>query len=267
MDSSPTGEHVVAARVSGDATSAFADGPPAGVPAPAGAFKASAKPINVVVFADTDLLSDFMWVQHANFFGQTMSQPFANNGELVWNALDNLAGSTDLISIRGRASYSRPFERVDALRRDADSQFRSTELQLETELNQTEENLTKLQSAQPGGSEAMLSVDQAREIERFQDEKLRIRKELRAVKSGLELRHQVARDVDQVHQHPGGAAVVRRRGDAGRAVASPPSSCHRHAAQGSRGMMRIRSRALAGATAVLLIAGLWLSLHRSSQQR
>src|SRR5688572_17877089 len=31
-------------------------------------------------------------------------------------------------------------------------------------------------------------------------------------------------------------------------------------------MMRIRSWALAGAAAVLLIAGLWLSLHRSSQQ-
>ena len=112
-----------------------------------------------------------------------MFQPFANNGELVWNALDNLAGSNDLISIRGRASYSRPFERVDALRRDADARFRATEQQLEAELNQTEETLTKLQSAQPGGSEAILSAEQAREIERFQDEKLRIRKELRAVKS------------------------------------------------------------------------------------
>lgn len=180
----PSGEFVVAARISGDAASAFPDGPPAGV-APAGALKTSAKPINVVVIADSDMLSDFMWVQTRNLFGQVLSQPFANNGELVWNALDNLAGSADLISIRGRAAYSRPFDKVDALRRSADAQFRSTEMELEKQLQQTEENLAKLQSAQPG-SDALLSTDQAREIERFQEQKLRIRKELRAVKSGLE---------------------------------------------------------------------------------
>ena len=116
--SSPTGELVVAARVSGDGVSAFPDGPPAGVAAAPDALKASAKPLNIVVVADSDLLSDFMWVQQRNFFGQTIAQPFANNGELVWNALDNLSGSADLISIRGRAPYSRPFERVEALRRD-----------------------------------------------------------------------------------------------------------------------------------------------------
>jgi ABC-type uncharacterized transport system involved in gliding motility auxiliary subunit len=182
----PTGELVVAARVSGNATSAFAAGPPAGVAAAPGALKASVKPLNVVVVADTDLLSDFMWVQTRNFFGQMMSQPFANNGELVWNAMDNLAGSADLISIRGRATYSRPFDRVDTLRRNADAQFHSKEQQLEDELAKTEDALSKLQTSKPGGSEALLSADQAQEIERFQQEKLRIRKELRAVKAGLE---------------------------------------------------------------------------------
>ncbi len=82
----PTGEFVVAARVSGDAASAFAAGPPAGVTAAPDALKASSKPLNVVVIADTDLLADFMWVQTRNFFGQTLLQPFANNGEFVWNA-------------------------------------------------------------------------------------------------------------------------------------------------------------------------------------
>jgi ABC-type uncharacterized transport system involved in gliding motility auxiliary subunit len=182
----PDGQHVVAARISGEATSAFASGPPPGVAAAPGALKASAKPLNVVIIADTDLLSDFMWVQQRNFFGQMVAQPFANNGELVWNALDNLVGSNDLISIRGRASYSRPFDRVETLRRTAEAQFRNTAQQLETQLSQTEETLTKLQTAQGGGSDAILSADQVREIDRFQAEKLRIRKELRAVNSGLE---------------------------------------------------------------------------------
>jgi ABC-type uncharacterized transport system involved in gliding motility auxiliary subunit len=182
----PTGEFVIAARVSGNATSAFAQGAPAGVTASPNALKASAKPLNVVVIADTDFLADFMWGQPRNFFGQSVFQPFANNGELVWNAIDNLSGSNDLISIRGRASYSRPFDRVEALRRSADAQFHSKEQQLETELTQTEDKLSKLQTAQPG-NDTLLSPDQAREIERFQEEKVRIRKELRAVKAGLEL--------------------------------------------------------------------------------
>jgi ABC-type uncharacterized transport system involved in gliding motility auxiliary subunit len=182
----PTGELIVAARVSGTAVSAFPDGPPQGVAAAPGALKASAQPLNVVVIADSDLLSDFMWVQQRNFFGQTIAQPFANNGELVWNALDNLGGSNDLISIRGRAAYSRPFERVEELRRTADARFRSTEQQLETQLQQTEEQLNKLQTAQPGGNDAILSPEAAQAIDRFQAEKLRIRKELRSTKAQLE---------------------------------------------------------------------------------
>jgi ABC-type uncharacterized transport system involved in gliding motility auxiliary subunit len=125
------------------------------------------------------------WVQQRNFFGQMIAQPFANNGEFVWNALDNLGGSDDLISIRGRAAYSRPFDRVDALRRTADAQFRAKEQQLETELQQTEEQLNKLQAAQPG-NDAILSPEAAQAIDRFQEEKLRIRKELRSTKSQLE---------------------------------------------------------------------------------
>jgi len=176
----------VAARISGDGVSAFPNGPPQGVAAAADALKASSKPMNIVIVADTDLLSDFMWVQQRNFFGQTMAQPFANNGELAWNAIDNLSGSADLISIRGRAPYSRPFERVEALRRDADARFRSTEQQLETQLQQTEEQLNKLQSAQPG-NDAILSPEATEAIDRFQNEKLRIRKELRKTKADLEL--------------------------------------------------------------------------------
>jgi ABC-type uncharacterized transport system involved in gliding motility auxiliary subunit len=181
----PSGELIVAARVSGNGVSAFPDGPPPGVAAAPDALKASAKPLNIVVIADSDLLSDFMWVQQRNFFGQTIAQPFANNGELVWNALDNLGGSNDLISIRGRAAYSRPFERVEELRRTADARFRSTEQQLEAQLQQTEEQLNKLQTAQPGG-DAILSPEAAQAIDRFQAEKLRIRKELRSTKAQLE---------------------------------------------------------------------------------
>ena len=180
----PTGPQVVAARISGTATTAFPQPPPGVAPA-ADAIQTSAEPLNVILIADSDLLQDFMWVDVRNFFGQMIYQPRANNGELVWNAIDNLSGSSDLISIRGRAAYTRPFTRVEALRRDADSRLRAKEQELQQQLQQTEEKLTTLQSAAPGG-DALLSPDQARAIEDFRQEQARIRKELRAVNAELE---------------------------------------------------------------------------------
>ncbi len=59
----PTGErYVLAARISGPATTAFADGIE-------GREKGlqSAENINVIVVADTDMLSDRMWVQVQDF--------------------------------------------------------------------------------------------------------------------------------------------------------------------------------------------------------
>ena len=194
-----------------------------------------------------------MWVQQRNFFGQTIAQPFANNGELVWNALDNLGGSNDLISIRGRAAYSRPFERVEALRRTADAQFRSTEQQLEAQLQQTEEQLNKLQTAQPGG-DAILSPEAAQAIDRFQAEKLRIRKELRSTKAQLEqdikslgMRMKLVNVlIDAAHRH--------RARPARRVVAQAPAARDRHAAQRRCGMNQKRFGDPRPATAVVLLA-------------
>jgi ABC-type uncharacterized transport system involved in gliding motility auxiliary subunit len=185
----PTGRrYTLAARVSGTVHSAFPAGPPAGVTLPPGEkpLKESQKPLSLVVFGDTDLLSDFLWVREQSFFGQRLIQAWASNGDLVQNALDNLAGSNDLISVRGRASFTRPFERVDKLRRAADDRFRAKEQELEKQLRETEDKLTALRSK--GGKQAALIItpEQEQELEHFQTEKLRIRKELRAVRAGLD---------------------------------------------------------------------------------
>jgi ABC-type uncharacterized transport system involved in gliding motility auxiliary subunit len=109
----------------------------------------------------------------------------------VQNSLDNLSGSADLISVRGRASFTRPFERVEKLRRRANERFHAKEQELEQQLQATEEKLTALQAKGGGdkskGSAALiLTPAEEQEIERFQQQKLRIRKELRAVRAGLD---------------------------------------------------------------------------------
>jgi ABC-type uncharacterized transport system involved in gliding motility auxiliary subunit len=184
----PTGlRYTIAARITGMVKTAFPDGPPQGVTLPAGQrdLKASAKPLNLVVFADSDLLSDYLWVQEQDLFGQRVAQAMASNGDLVLNALDNLAGSSDLISVRGRAGFTRPFLRVEALRRVADAPFHAQEQQLQQELQQTEQQLTLLQSKRNDKSALILTPAQQKEIERFETEKLQIRKQLRAVQAGL----------------------------------------------------------------------------------
>ncbi|MGA2342612.1 MAG: hypothetical protein ABSG29_05415, partial [Steroidobacteraceae bacterium] len=147
----------------------------------------STVPANIVVVADTDMLMDYMWVQTREFLGQRIAQAFANNGDFVANALDNLSGSSALISIRGRATFSRPFERVEALRRQADDRLRAKVLELQQELQQTESKLTELQSKRNDKASLMLTPEQEQAVKRFTTEKARVRKELRETQRGLDV--------------------------------------------------------------------------------
>ena len=183
--------YAIAARVTGPVDSAYPNGPPGDQkPAsgpPIAHLAKSTVPANIVVVADTDFLMDYLWVQSREILGQRIVQPFANNGDLVANILDNLSGSSALISIRGRASFSRPFERVDALRRRADDRLRSKALELQSELQQTERKLTELQSKRSDQASIMLSPEQEAELKRFTAEKARVRKELRETERGLDV--------------------------------------------------------------------------------
>jgi ABC-type uncharacterized transport system involved in gliding motility auxiliary subunit len=188
----PTGiRYALAARVTGPAESAFPQGAPPDQKAAAGPPVAhlakSTSPANIVIIADTDLLMDYMWVQTREVFGQHVAQAFANNGDLVANILDNLSGSSALISVRGRATFSRPFERVEALRRQADDRLRGKALELQAELQQTEAKLAELQSKRNDQSSLMLSPEQEAELKRFVAEKARVRKELRETQRGLDV--------------------------------------------------------------------------------
>ena len=140
----------------------------------------------IILVADTDILSNRLWVQVQQFFGQQVMNAFANNGDFIVNAVDNLGGSSDLISIRGRATSQRPFTTVDNMRRAAEESFRGKERELQQRLSDTERKLTELQSQRKDGENLMiLSDEQRQEIERFQQQKLEIRKELRQVRRNL----------------------------------------------------------------------------------
>jgi ABC-type uncharacterized transport system involved in gliding motility auxiliary subunit len=186
----PTGDrYAMAARVTGPARSAFASAPDQSN-GDSHLESASAEGINVLIFADTDILTDRLWVQKQNFLGQTLVNSFADNGSLVINGVDHLLGTQDLISIRTRATSTRPFDRVDTLRLQAEQRFRDTEEKLQRELEETERKLTEMQSTRDDGDLAVLNEAQQAEIQRFVDQRLQIRRDLR------EVRHNLDREID-----------------------------------------------------------------------
>jgi len=212
-DFHPTGQvYTLAVRITGPVKSAFPDGAPkaaekgeVGKTDPAGEtgkdtalpahLSASKQPANLILVADTDLLQDRFWVQVQNLLGIKLATPSAANGSLLVNALDNLSGDNDLISVRNRGQFSRPFTRISELRQAAELQYLAKERELMARLDQAEQRLTELERGKQGGQAGsgeglILSAAQQQELDNFRQEKLRIRKELR------EVRHQLGKDIE-----------------------------------------------------------------------
>jgi len=192
--------YILAAHVTGMAPTAFPDGPPgspkpgatkpgeakpATKPAAASWLKQSVQPIDVVVVADTDLLDDRTWMQSQNFFGQKVVVPLANNGDLVADAIDVLAGGEDLVGLRSRGTATRPFEVVDRIRRDAQARYSAEEQALRQKLKATEAKLADLTGKDQSTAPATLSPEQTKAIEQFRTDAVQIRRQLRDVQAAL----------------------------------------------------------------------------------
>ena len=149
-------------------------------------------PVNIIVFADSDILSDRLWVQVSQFFGQRIPQPFANNGDLIINAMDNLSGGADLSSIRSRGRYSRPFTRVLSLQREADDRLRQEEGELLDRVAGTEASLAELNTDEEGNPIGEITPEIQAEMDRFNAELIETRRRLR------EVRFQLTEDIEQL---------------------------------------------------------------------
>jgi ABC-type uncharacterized transport system involved in gliding motility auxiliary subunit len=204
-----TGErYTLAARITGPAETAFPDGKPVeDKPAdpkdpakPADAAKPDApkfvadpneiktakEPIDVIVVADSDMLDDRFWVQVQDFFGQRAATPTANNGDLVQNAVDSLAGTGDLIGLRSRGSAVRPFTVVDQLQRQAEDSYRAKEKELEDKLRETQSKLAELRTTKGAdGKDQPLTAEQQQSINDLSATLISTRSQLRQVQLAL----------------------------------------------------------------------------------
>ncbi len=188
----PSGvQRVLAARVTGEVETAFPEGappppPPADdaetPPPPPPLVTHSQKPLNVIVVADTDLLSNDLNVNPA---GQQTTQ----NADFVVNALDSLTGGGQLIALRGQGISFRPFTTVDAIEAAANERYRATESRLQAELKETQDQLSALLMQNGGGDPAQpqleVSTEQQQAIAEFNQRLVEVRQQLRDVRGAL----------------------------------------------------------------------------------
>jgi len=218
---------VLAARLSGEGKTAFPDGrpkpPEAEKPAGGDAAKASdtddaakpkdaaapdakaadapkgepvvphfaSGPLNIILVADADFLHDQFWVTVQELLGQRMTVPQAHNAAFVINALENLSGGEALATLRGRGVNDRPFERVAAIRREAERSYREKEQALNAKLKDLQGKLQQMETRSEGG-QILLSDKDRQTIEGFRTEMISTRRELRSVQADLR------RDIDRL---------------------------------------------------------------------
>jgi ABC-type uncharacterized transport system involved in gliding motility auxiliary subunit len=190
----PSGQKLtLAARITGTVSSAFPAGDPAQPPpaegqaAPqAGHLAQSKEPANIIVVADCDFLSDRLWVREQRIGDMVLGySKFSDNGDFVIGAIDHMSGSTDLMSVRARVRASRPFDRVESLRKDAERKYLAKQQELQQKLDNFSKQLTELLRQQAPGSAVMLTPEQQAQIATLRKSEIETRKELRKVQSQL----------------------------------------------------------------------------------
>jgi hypothetical protein len=188
-----TAKKNLAVLIRGPFTSAFPKGAPKADSAadkPADPAKPAASSLKsgsgtLVVIADTDWLLDDFSVRRQAIFGQEMVEPLNDNLFFGSNLIDCLAGSPDLIALRGKRSAQRPFEVVARMEADAQKQFNSKLAALETRIASVQSKLAELQRKSPDGGRLVATPEVLKTIEEFQAQELSMRRERRDIRRSL----------------------------------------------------------------------------------
>ena len=192
----------LAIRLSGKFTTAFPNGKPAAAPTPTPTPVPNASPTPaatptpvplkeatsdgvVVLVGDSDFAYDQIAGQAQQVLNQVVFRPNNGNLSLIESSVELLAGDSNLISIRSRASANRPFVVVTKMEASAQEKYQSKIDELETGLTQARQKLSELQSAKQADQKSVLSPEQQAEIKKFQENEAQIDKQLKQVRKEL----------------------------------------------------------------------------------
>jgi ABC-type uncharacterized transport system involved in gliding motility auxiliary subunit len=134
----------------------------------------------VVVFADVDFLTDQM-AYSSSFFGKMV---VGDNSALLLNAVEELGGSGDLISIRSRGNFKRPFVVVDKIEQQAEKETANEIMVINAQIERFNQELQTLVSSDKDKDQA--EVLGGTIIQKKRDLELKIReaqRQLRQIKA------------------------------------------------------------------------------------
>jgi ABC-type uncharacterized transport system involved in gliding motility auxiliary subunit len=203
-------EYPLAVRLSGKFKTAFPEGKPKAGPTPGSpeekkpeekstepSLKESSQPTTVVLVGDADMVQDPLAIRElGTLTGQRLIIPSNSNLSFAQSIVEQLAGDSNLISVRSRASRERPFTVVQKLQADAEASYQNKIRELENSLAETQRKVNDLQRTKgEDGQRFILSPEQQQELANFRKTEANVkgqlkdmRRELRASIDSLENR-------------------------------------------------------------------------------
>ncbi len=185
----PAGERFnIAVRLRGKFKTAFPEGQPNSKDSEEKKWahiKEGKKPATIIIVSDADMLADQFYVQRRNVFGLVISEMFNDNLNFLSNASEILTGSDDLIGLRSRGKFERPFTAVVKLKRTAQERWLTKENELVKQMEETTQKLRQIEEQKDVSQEMILSPEQEVEIAKFKEQRQKINRELKQVRRNL----------------------------------------------------------------------------------
>ncbi len=192
-DLTPSGEALnLIVRIGGKFKTAF----PGGVPYKENDKKSSPQPgpdhkdtgkdnSMIILVSDADMLYDQFYVTRREILGYKVGNVFNDNLNFLLNACEILTGAEELIQLRCRGRFERPFTRVMELQRKARQKWQAKEKELMEQIEATNRKLRELQQYQGESQKLIMSPEQEAEIAKFRQKKIEIKEELKEVRRNL----------------------------------------------------------------------------------
>lgn len=141
---------------------------------------------NVFLIADTDAFSNQFSYQVRNFSnGMQVASPVNGNSSLLFNLLDQVAGSKHLIGARSRAAVSRPFTVIQEMEDDFNKEVGAKVEEIREKERETTRKLNDLQVQKTRGNQLLLSPEQEAEIAKLTTEQVKYAKQIRELQKDL----------------------------------------------------------------------------------
>ena len=193
----PSGvSYKLAVRLTGKFKTAFPGGKPEDKPDAGGATNAAAGAIDalreskaetsVVLFGDSDMLADDFSLRRVESPFGTVINPMNANLNLTQNLVEQMAGDSNLIGVRSRATLRRPFTLVKKLEAEAQLRGQTKIQELQQSLQDAQQRLSELQAQKKDKDQRfILSPEQRAELENFRRKQAEVSKELKQAQKDL----------------------------------------------------------------------------------